>query len=140
MKRVVVALFLLGGCVEELPPIEEITSLKVELTMPTDPGTKENRLPDTVTSAQIVVTALDAQGAQADLTGPVKVYAQFLGTVSPIRGTTPLATVMLSGGVSAPTTVSLPRVYGPTTLWVEDDSEGGTYPTGASPKLWFRDP
>jgi hypothetical protein len=140
MKRALIFMCMLAGCVDTLPPIEEVTSLRVELTMPTDPGTKANRLPDTVTSAQIVVTALDAHGNQAALDGPVKVYAQFLGTVSPIRGTTPLATVMLSGGVSAPTTVNLPRVYGPTTLWVEDDREGGTYETGASPQLWFRDP
>jgi hypothetical protein len=46
---------------------------------------------------------------------------------------------MLTDGVSAPSNVPLPRVYGATTLWVEDDREGGTYPTGASTPLWFRD-
>jgi hypothetical protein len=131
----------LGGCTENLPPLDEITSLRVELAMPVDPGSREARLPDTVTSAQIVVTAIDARGEDADLDGPVKVYAQFLGTLTPTLGSAqPLATVMLTDGVSQPSTVTLPRVYGPTVLWVEDDREGGTFPTGTSPILWFRDP
>jgi hypothetical protein len=131
----------LGGCTENLPPLDEITSLRVELAMPVDPGSREARLPDTVTSAQIVVTAIDARGEVADLDGPVKVYAQFLGTLTPTLGSAqPLATVMLTDGVSQPSTVTLPRVYGPTVLWVEDDREGGTFPTGTSPILWFRDP
>jgi len=140
MKRLVFLPLLVAGCVETLPPLDEITSLRVELLMPTDPGSLEARLPDTVTSAQIVVTAYDAEGQPADLDGPVKVYAQFLGTLTPERGTTPLTTIMLTDGVSAPSTVMLPRVYGPTVLWVEDDREGGTYPTGTSAVLWFRDP
>lgn len=36
--------------------------------------------------------------------------------------------------------VTLPVVFGPTTLWVEDGREGGTYATGVSPILWYRDP
>ncbi|HUQ07408.1 MAG TPA: hypothetical protein VM261_33175 [Kofleriaceae bacterium] len=140
MRRLLL-LTLLTGCVENLPPLDEITSLRVELAMPVDPGTKELRLPDTVTSAQIVVTAIDSRGEVADLDGPVKVYAQFLGTLTPTLGSAqPLATVMLTDGVSQPSTVMLPRVYGPTVLWVEDDREGGTFPTGTSPVLWFRDP
>jgi hypothetical protein len=140
MKRALL-LCIVAGCTETLPPLDEITSLRVELAMPVDPGTKEARLPDTVTSAQIVVTAIDARGEVADLDGPVKVYAQFLGTLTPTLGSAqPLATVMLTDGVSQPSTVTLPRVYGPTVLWVEDDREGGTFPTGTSPILWFRDP
>lgn len=132
----------LGGCVEQLPPLEEITSLRVELLQPTDPGTEAMRLDSTVvTSAQIQVTALDAQGLVADLDGPVKVYAQFLGTLTPELGSNqPLATITMTDGMSGPATVNLPPVFGPTTLWVEDDREGGTFPTGVSPILWFRDP
>jgi hypothetical protein len=131
----------LAGCVEHLPPLDEVTSLRVELLSPTDPGTTENRLSDTVASAEIRVTAIDAQGQVADLDGPVKVYLQFLGTLSPELGSPiPHATVMLTDGVSAPTTIILPRVFGPTVIWVEDDTAGGSYPTGTSPVLWFRDP
>lgn len=136
-----VGVLLLAGCVETLPPIDEITSLRVDLLLPTDPGAADRRLDDTVTSAQIQVTAIDAQGLVADLDGPVKVYVQFLGTLTPeLGGSAPLTTIMLTDGVSAPATVMLPPVFGPTVLWVEDDSEGGTYPTGTSPVLWFGDP
>jgi len=131
----------LGGCVDTLPPLDEITSLRVELLAPTDPGTKDNRLPDTVTSAQIKVTAIDSRGEVADLDGPVQVYAQFLGTLTPTLGSaTPLATITLVDGVSGPATVMLPPVYGPKVLSVEDGRAGGTYPTGPSPTLWVRDP
>ncbi len=148
MTRAVHALFaiLVGltswvGCVEHLPPLDEITSLRVELLMPTDPGAADRRLAGTVTSAQIQVSAIDSRGQPADLDGPVKVYVQFLGTLTPELGAAaPLTTVMLTDGVSAPTTVNLPPVFGPTVLWVEDDRDGGTYPTGTSPILWFRDP
>lgn len=133
---------LAAGCVERLPPLDEVTSLRVELVSPTDPGAADRRLADTVDEAEIRVTALDAQGEVAtDVDGPAKVYLQFLGTLSPELGTPlPHATVALAGGVSAPTTIPLPRVFGPTVIWVEDDREGGTYPTGTSPILWFRDP
>lgn len=132
---------LLTGCVETLPPLDEITSLRVELISPADPGSKDNRLPDTVTQVEIRVTALDSKGEIADLDGPVQVYAQFLGTLTPELGTPlPLATVTLTDGVSAPTAVTLPPVFGPTVLWVEDGGEGRTYATGTSPALWFRDP
>lgn len=132
---------LLAGCVEQLPPLDEVTSLRVSLITPADPGAEDRRLDASVTTAEIRVEALDAYGALADVDGPVKVYAQFLGTLTPELGApAPLATIMLTDGVSPTSTVTLPRVFGPTVLWVEDDREGGTYPTGTSPALWFRDP
>src|SRR5207248_3235069 len=65
---------------------------------------------------------------------------QFLGTLTPYFGGTPLATVPLQGGVSAPTTIMLPPIFGQAVLWVEDGTEGGSYATGTTPPLWFRDP
>lgn len=141
MRRALFLPLLFAGCVETLPPLEEITSLRVTLLAPTDPGAEDRRLDSSVTTVQIQVEALDAQGALADVDGPVKVYAQFLGTLTPALGSAaPLATITLTDGVSPASTVMLPRVFGPTVLWVEDDREGGTYPTGTSPVLWFRDP
>jgi hypothetical protein len=143
MKRtsLLLALVAAAGCVETLPPLDEVTSLQVELLMPTDPGSIDNRLDPSVTTAQIRVSAIGSDGLPADVDGPVKVYAHFLGTLSPELGaSTPLATITLTDGVSAPSTVNLPPVFGPTRLWVEDDRAGGTYPTGVSPILWYRDP
>jgi len=137
----VAAAGLAAGCVEHLPPLDETTSFAVELLAPTDPGSAEQRLPDTVASAQIRVTALDADGnldTGVDLTADVRI--QFLGTLTPELGRAPLATVDLVAGVSQPTNVALPPVFGPTVLWVDDPTPGGSYATGTSPILWFRDP
>ena len=142
MRRAASLLVLaIAGCVETLPPLDEVTSLQVELLMPTDPGAEDRRLDPSVTTAQIKVTAIGADGLPADLDGPVQVYAHFLGTLTPELGASqPLATIMLTDGVSAAATVTLPPVFGPTRLWVEDGREGGTFPTGVSPILWYRDP
>lgn len=141
MSRFAIIFLALVGCVETLPPLDEITSLRVELLMPTDPGASDRRLDQSVNMAQIRVTAVDADGAVADLDGEVQVYAHFLGTLTPELGANfPLAIVTLTDGVSEPSMVTLPVVFGPTTLWVEDGREGGTYATGVSPILWYRDP
>ncbi|HVK73069.1 MAG TPA: hypothetical protein VM734_07095 [Kofleriaceae bacterium] len=131
-----------GACVETLPPLDETTSLRVELLSPVDPGTREARLDDTVRTAQIRVTAIDAQGqVDTDFQFATQVYVQFLGTLTPELGRNmPLATVALTDGVSAPTTIELPPVFGPTVLWVEDGGPEGSYATGTSSTLWFRDP
>jgi hypothetical protein len=134
------ALIVVAGCVETLPPLDEVTSLRVELLQPTDPGAADRRLDPSIDTAEIRVSAIGADGELADLDGPVQVYAHFLGTLSPELGRPPLATITLTGGVSAPSMVTLPAVFGPTVLWVEDGREGGTYPTGTSPILWYRDP
>ncbi len=136
-----VAVSALVACVETLPPLDETTSLRVELLAPTDPGASDRRLPDTARTAQIKVTAIDAQNQiDTDFDFEVEVYVQYLGTLTPELGTTPLTTVALQDGVSPPTAVALPSVFGPTVLWVEDGGTDGSYATGTSPVLWYRDP
>lgn len=129
------------GCVDELPPLVETTSLRVEVLSPADLGTPMTRLPATVDQAQVRVSAIGADG-QPDIgfAGDVHVYVQFLGSLTPALGTAPLATITMSAGVSAPATIDLPPVYGPTTVWIEDDRAGGSYPTGVSPAFWFPEP
>lgn len=142
-KPTVIAALSLGlaGCVEELPPLVETTSLKVEVLTPTDLGSSDQRLPTTVDQAAIKVTALGADGeVDPSLSGPVEVYVQFLGSLTPELSSAPLTTVTMTAGVSSAATVALPPVYGPTTIWVQDDREGGTYPTGVSPIFWFPEP
>lgn len=132
----------LAGCVERLPPIDETTSLRVELVAPTDPGAPDRRLADDARAVQIKVTALDASGeVDVDFSRDVKVYVEYLGTLTPALGAAiPFATVTVTNGVSDAEDLTLPAVFGPTTLWVEDDTAGGSYPTGTSPTLWYRDP
>lgn len=129
------------ACVDTLPPLDETTSLRVELLSPSDPGASDQRLDDTVDTAEIRVTALDAQGeVDVDFSGEAQVYAQFLGTLTPKFGATPLATVTVESGESAAVEVPLPPVYGPTVLWIENGGDEGTFATGTSPILWFREP
>ncbi len=131
----------LAACVDTLPPLVETTSLRVEVLSPADLGAADRRLPSTVNQAQLKVTAIGADGSlDPSLTGPVEVYVQFLGSLTPELAAAPLTTIAMNAGVSAPTMVSLPPVLGPTTLWVQDDREGGTFPTGVSPTLWFVEP
>jgi hypothetical protein len=52
----------------------------------------------------------------------------------------PRARIPTSAGESAPVMLSLPPVFGPTVLWVEDGTgDTATYATGTSPALWYRD-
>lgn len=131
----------LTACVEELAPVEETTSLRVEVVTPAELGTRDARLPDTVREATIKVTALDEQGAvDTGFSGDVEVYVQFLGSLTPELAQPPLQTVTVTNGVSAETDIPLPPVYGPTTIWVQDDRAGGSYATGVTPTFWFVDP
>ncbi len=140
MKNALI-LLVLAGCVETRDPITGTQSLRIELVTPADPGSFENRLGD-VSSVVVNVTALDANGeVDASFANPVRVYVNFLGTLTPYLDMPPLATVQMSAGVATNQTIMLPRVLGPATLWFDD---GGamepTYASGASPTLWYRDP
>jgi hypothetical protein len=141
MKRLVVMAPLLAGCVDHLPGIEGTQSLFVQLTAPADPGTPEAPLPDTTRAVTVRVSALDEDNqVDTTFTGDVDVYVQFLGGLTPELGAAPLAKVTLTAGESAETDVDLPAVFGPTFLWIEDGGEGGTYATGTSETLWYRNP
>src|SRR5262249_41147133 len=88
------------------------------------------------------VDALDPLGQlDTSFNNPVRVYANFLGTLTPYLDAQPLATVAMSGGKATNQTVMLPPVFGPTTLWFDDGgAQDPTYASGASPTLWYRDP
>jgi hypothetical protein len=135
---------LAAACTEELDPIEGTTSLAIELVTPADPGSFEERLDDAAREVTLQVRALDAQGeVDASFEGEVGVYSHFLGSLTPELGDAdgPLATLTLTAGESASTTLGLPPVFGPSFLWIEDAAdEGSTFATGTSPTLWFRDP
>jgi hypothetical protein len=138
---VLAAIAVLAACVEEVPPFEETTSLRVEVLAPAELGDVDQRLPPTLDAATVKVTAIGADG-QPDtaFAGEVEVYVQFLGSLTPELALPPLQKITLAGGVSADTVVALPPVYGPTVIWVQDDRAGGSYPTGVSPTFWFPEP
>lgn len=141
MRTLALSLAAAAGCVETLPPLDETTSLRVELLAPTDLGSPTMDAPPAA-SATIRVTAIDAQNqVDVDYSGMADVYVQFLGSLTPALGSPmPLARVPITNGVSGEAVVPLPPVFGRTVLWVEDATEGGSFPTGTSPPIWFADP
>jgi hypothetical protein len=142
LRPLILAALATVGCVETLPPLDETTSLAVELVAPADPGAPDRRLDDSARTVMIRVTAKDAQNQiDTGVTRTLRVYAQFLGSLTPAHdAVAPLATIDMAAGVTGVATITLPPVFGPTTLWVEDNGPGGSFAAGASPALWFREP
>jgi hypothetical protein len=135
-------LLALVGCVETRDPITGTQSLRIELVSPTSPGSLAQRLDDSARTIVVNVTAIDADGElDTSFNNPVRVYVNFLGTLTPYLDMPPLATIAMSAGKSTNQTVTLPPVFGPATLWFDDGgAENPTFASGASPTLWYRDP
>ncbi len=142
--KLLLLLLAAAGCVETREPIMGTQSLRIELVSPASPGTLENRLPETARTVTINVTALDAEGeVDTSFDNPVRVYVNFLGTLTPYFDDPdgPLATIAMSGGRATNQSVTLPPVFGPATLFLDDGgADEPTYASGASPTLWYRDP
>lgn len=144
----VLGLVLAAGCTEHRGHgLEGPQSIQVTMVAPEDPGAIDRRLPDTQRTVLVDLAVLDADGEiDTSFTKQVRVYTQFLGTLTPPLEQLPPTLVPITGGVARGVTIPLPaQVFGPTTLWI-DDGEGtgaeyvhGTI-AGASPTLWFRDP
>ena len=134
-------LLALAACVDTREPIMGTQSLKIDLISPA-PGSLGSRLPDTSRTVVVDITALDADGKlDTSYNNAVQVYVNFLGTLTPYLGGSPLAVIQMTGGRATNQTVMLPPVFGPTTLWFDDGTAASpTYATGASPVLWYRDP
>jgi len=124
-------------------------SIQVTLVSPTDPGSVEtdHRLPETMRTVVVDLAAKDADNEiDTAFNGRLRVYTQFLGTLTPPLDQTPPITIAMTNGVAMNQTIALPpKVLGPTTLWIDDgEGSGADYVpgrvAGASPTLWFRDP
>jgi hypothetical protein len=144
----VYAALAVAGCTDDRAPITGTQSIAVELVTPTDPGDIDHRLPDGQRTITVNLTAYDADHqVDPSFQGEVQIYVQFLGTLTPSLDATygvrsqPLSTAVMTAGKAMAKVVTLPPVYGPTTLWVDDGKNANpTHATGASPVLWFRDP
>jgi len=142
MIKLALAALTLVACTDTLPPITGTTSLEVTLVTPADPGDIDHRIDATMHDVTVNLQAKDANGADdATYTNDVQVYVHFLGTLSPYLDGTPVATIHVTNGVATNAHLTLPNVFGPTTVWFDDHkSPDATYATGISPTLWFRDP
>ncbi len=130
-----------GACVDHGAALTGTASLQVDLVAPTDPGSITNRLPDAARALSLTVAAMDEQGnPDPTYNNTLQVYIEFLGTLTPYLGESPLATVPMSGGKGT-LSMTLPPVFGPTVVWLDDGTDpNATSATGVSPTLWFRDP
>jgi len=142
MKIVALALVVLAACTDQGTPIKGTTSLKITVVSPTDLGDVNNRLGGGATTVMVNVEALDQSGKpDTTYSNSVGVYVHFLGTLSPALTSSPIATIAMVNGVAMNQKVTLPPVFGPTTLWFDDHTDpNATYASGVSPTLWFRDP
>jgi hypothetical protein len=150
MKRIVCLLSLgviVAGCVEERDAITGTQSIQIDLVSPASGGDINTRLPDTARAVTVNLTALDADAqVDASFDQTIRVYAQFLGTLTPALEDMPLVSIPMSNGMAMNAQITLPdSVLGQTTLWFDNgsglgpDYEHGAV-TGISPTLWYRDP
>src|SRR5688572_30741841 len=95
---------LLVGCVEEKGQIKGTQSIYVELVSPgpATPNDVNNRLPPTTLSVTVNIAARNAEG-ELDTTfnDMVRVYAQFLGTLTPELNELPIKTITVANGVAS---------------------------------------
>ncbi len=144
--RKLVFVLLACGCTDHRDSVVDGTqSLRITLKSPSDPGSPDNRLTDK--NIVFDIEALDETGAvDTGFKADLQVYAQFLGTLTPSFGSQPLATFTISdGGVLLNQMLTLPGVFGPTVVWIDNGSGlGSEYVhgtvTGTSPTIWFDDP
>lgn len=141
--RAAFAALLLAACVDHRDGIKGTQSLEVTITSPTNVGDDSNRLDDTARDVTFDITAHGPDGSvDTTFNAEVQVYAQFLGTLTPMLGSIdPLARINVVDGMATGQHLTLPSVFGPTTIWIDDgDDDAPTYATGTSPTLWYRDP
>lgn len=140
MKRYLL-LLALAGCVDSRDPITGTQSLRIELVSPS-PGSETDRLPSSENTIVVNVTAIGPDGeVDTSFDNPVRVYVNFLGTLTPYLDAPPLTTITMSGGTATNQSITLPPVFGPATLWFDDGGASEpTFASGASPTLWYRDP
>ncbi|MDB4957792.1 MAG: hypothetical protein JWO36_5361 [Myxococcales bacterium] len=141
MRAILLVALAATACVDHNGPITGTQSLKVELTLPADPGSITNRLADGARAVSFTITAYDADGKiDTTFTNPLQAYVSYLGTLTPYFGGTPFAVVNMVAGKGT-VSATLPPVFGPTTVWFDDSADAtATYATGVSPTLWYRDP
>lgn len=137
----------LAGCTDERPGLTGTQSIEVEMLTPVDPGSVDMRLLDTDRDVTVNLTAKDPDN-EVDTTfnDSIRVYAQFLGTLTPALEQMPLATIPMTAGVATNQLITLPAsVLGPATLWFDNGTGVGPgyvhgKVTGTSDTLWYRDP
>jgi hypothetical protein len=144
-NTVAIAVVALAACTETQSPVTGTQSIQVTLISP-DPGTPDDPIDVSVRTVQLDLAAKDENNQlDTSFSANLQVYAQFLGTLTPEFGTQPLATVQMTDGVANNVLITLPNVFGPTVVWIDNGSEPGPdyvhgSIAGTSPTLFYPDP
>jgi hypothetical protein len=140
--KTAIALVLFAACTDTQAPITGTTSLEVTLTTPTNIGDVNNRIDATIHDVVVNVQAKDANGNDdSTFNNQVGMYVYYLGTLTPYLDSAPTASFKMTGGVATGQHLTLPAVFGPTQIWLDDHMDANaTFATGVSPTLWYRDP
>jgi len=149
MKTLRIALVVLAGCTQ-MQPEPTSTQLQITITSPTNVGDVNNRLNGSGSNNAVTIDVAafdennqpeDGQAGHRDYNAQLGVFVHYLGTLSPYLTGAPLSTVQMVHGKAMNQQVLLPPVYGPTTIWLDDDSSANPeFVAGTSPTLWYRDP
>jgi hypothetical protein len=149
MIRFALVVALVVGCTT-MEPEKASTQLVVTIVSPSDPGDINNRLDGSGSGNPVTINVQafdennlpeDGAAGHSDYNNTLGVFTHYLGTLTPYLTGTPIAQVPMTHGKSANVSFMIPPVYGPTTIWVDDDSSAtSTFTAGTSATLWFRDP
>jgi hypothetical protein len=149
MRFALLAGLIVVGCTT-MEPEKASTQFVVTIVSPTSLGDINNRLTASGSGDPVTISVEafdennqpeDGAAGHSDYNTTLGVYVHYLGTLTPYLTGSPLTTVPMSHGKSQNVSFTIPPVYGPTTIWVDDDSASGTvYAASTSATLWFRDP
>ena len=140
--RYAAILLLLAACSETKGPVRSgPQSIRIDLKSPT--GTRTQPL--TSRTVMFDVTVLGPDGKVYDIDRDLALYTWFLGTLGRSFGTdvsqrcaNPADTVHVTHGVAPNVSVTLPPVFGPTQIWIEDCNQPSpSYAVGATAQMWF---
>ena len=135
------ALAALVACSDQLAPLEGVSSLRVEVTDPSDLGSRDSPLADAELTVTVAISAIDAQGhVDPSFSGNIDLYVHYLGGLTPeLSSVDSLLSTAIASGRADGIRVTMPRVFGPVFLWAEHSrGDAPTFATGTSPVLQFR--
>ena len=149
MKTLRIALVVLAGCTQ-MQPEQQSTQIEITITAPTNVGDFNTRLDGSGSNNPVTIDVAafdennqpeDGAAGHRDYNVQLGVYVHYLGTLSPYLTGLPLTTIQMVHGKATGQQVLLPPVYGPTTIWLDDDSSPDSeFVAGTSPTIWYRDP
>jgi hypothetical protein len=149
MRFALLAGVVVVGCTT-MEPEKTSTQFVVTIAQPASLGDINNRLTASGSGDPVTISVQafdennvpeDGAAGHADYNDTLGVFVHYLGTLTPYLTGTPLASVPMSHGVSQNVSFTIPPVYGPTTIWVDDDNASATtFAAGTSETLWYRDP